>query len=90
MLCLQSEKEEKELEKDVEENKQKEEKETKWSGLPPAVVVFILVQNNEEEKNYKHILYKHFWNTEILRVICVAFCKRDKKMNEFSMSTCLD
>jgi hypothetical protein len=29
VLCLQSEKEEKELEKDVEENKQKEEKETK-------------------------------------------------------------
>jgi hypothetical protein len=29
MLCLQSEKEEKEVEKDVEENKQKEEKETK-------------------------------------------------------------
>ena len=28
-------------------------------------------------ENYKHILYKHFWNTEILRVICVAFCKKD-------------
>lgn len=61
MLCLQSEKEEKEVEKDVEENKQKEEKETKWSCQPPAVVVlytfeFILVQNNEEEKLQTHFI----------------------------------
>lgn len=83
MLCLQSEKEEKEVEKDVEENKQKEEKETKWSCLPPAVVVLYTFLSSfwcktMKKRNYKHILYKHFWNNEILRVICVAFCKKDK------------
>ena len=74
-LCtfLQSEKEEKEVEKEVEENKHKEEKEAaKWRDTHGA------------RATQPNILYKHFWNTEkkILRVICVAFCKKDKK-NEF-------